>query len=284
MGRDESRWSVVAPVWLAVLVVVLAPRLALASGELDWGHLDPAHVVTFRSGLTPTDRFGMPHDQIKGYLRKPEGSGPFPAVVLVHGSLGIFEFERRWADRLAKLGYVAMLVNSRGRNPEPTVVTRAQDDYGALGYLQRQPYVDAQRVVAIGWEIGGTAVMTALRAARPGRLEPQDEYTGDTGLRFQAGVAFYPNCSGTPAPKYAPLLILMGAGDRYFSPGDCEALGRGDSAGGKPVQVKLYPGATHLFDKEGKEQDAFGNPTEYDSTADKDAGERIRAFLAETLH
>ena len=43
---------------------------------------------------------------------RPEGEGPFPAVVLLHGCSGIIQTERGWAQELRKRGYVAVLVDS----------------------------------------------------------------------------------------------------------------------------------------------------------------------------
>ena len=45
-----------------------------------------------------------PGDPLKGYLRLPDGSGPFPAVVLLHGCEGIKPFHDDWAAFLGEKG------------------------------------------------------------------------------------------------------------------------------------------------------------------------------------
>jgi dienelactone hydrolase len=61
---------------------------------------------------------------------------------LLHSVL-IYEIHRKWADRLAEWGYVALLVNSKDRRgtadksqPREAATTRAHDAYGALAYLR----------------------------------------------------------------------------------------------------------------------------------------------------
>ena len=48
---------------------------------------------------------------IQGYLTKPKGAGPFPAVVLLHSCLGLPANRRAMADTFAGWGYVALFVD-----------------------------------------------------------------------------------------------------------------------------------------------------------------------------
>ena len=55
----------------------------------------------------------IPGDRIQGLLAKPDGAGPFPAVVGLHGCAGMHETtKRKLADDLVTWGYVALLVDS----------------------------------------------------------------------------------------------------------------------------------------------------------------------------
>src|SRR5215831_5358009 len=55
----------------------------------------------------------IPGDRIQGYLAKPEGAGPFPAVVGLHGCAGMHDMTRqRLTDDLVAWGYVILLVDS----------------------------------------------------------------------------------------------------------------------------------------------------------------------------
>ena len=72
-------------------------------------------------GETPPE---APHTTIKGYLSKPDGSGPFPAVVYVHGCSGLStDTRKRIAERLTAWGYISFVVDSfasRGIKERPS--------------------------------------------------------------------------------------------------------------------------------------------------------------------
>jgi hypothetical protein len=90
------------------------------------------------------------HDSLvlKGNLFRPEGNGPFPAVVVLHGCAGIDDHFRAWAEQLVEYGYVALIVDSFGprginrvcgksyRVPD---LERAADAYGAAIHLKQLP-------------------------------------------------------------------------------------------------------------------------------------------------
>ena len=46
-----------------------------------------------------------------GYLARPDGPGPFPAVVMIHEAFGLNDQTRRHADRLAEAGYLTLAVD-----------------------------------------------------------------------------------------------------------------------------------------------------------------------------
>lgn len=52
-------------------------------------------------------------DRIEGDLAKPDGAGPFPAVVGLHGRAGMHDTtKQRLAEHLVARGYVVLLVDS----------------------------------------------------------------------------------------------------------------------------------------------------------------------------
>ena len=98
-------------------------------------------------------------DPIQGYLTKPKGAGPFPAVVLLHSCLGLPAGRRSMADTFAGWGYVALFVDdftTRGVRETCAVDFNEAlpDAYGALAFLSRLPYVDPARIAAIGFSQG----------------------------------------------------------------------------------------------------------------------------------
>src|SRR5438876_7377939 len=135
---------------------------------------------------------------IDGFLTKPDGPGPFPGIVHLHGCGGLPDDVKRganhfWSDRLASWGYAVLVVDSfttRGISNtcsgEPAA--RAADAYGALAWLARQPFVDANRVAVIGFSAGGIATLSIAEERDFELFENEGEHG------FKAAVAFYPAC------------------------------------------------------------------------------------------
>ena len=208
---------------------------------------------------------GQPSTVLDGYLFRPAGEGRHPAIVGLHGCSGMFsratgqiaQIYRQWADELTRRGYVFLLVDSFGprRHGEMCSVggfdlglyrQRPRDAYGALWYLQAQPFVRGDRIGVIGWSQGGATVLNSIGVqslGRPGQL-PQ----GD----FRAVVVFYPGaCSNERQPGWTstiPLLALMGAEDVWTPTPPCQAFLAGAAARGARIEQVVYPGAYHGFD------------------------------------
>ena len=60
-------------------------------------------------GAASTAAGGSP--ALRGYLVRPAGDGPFPAVLMIHEAFGLDENTVRHADRLAASGYVTLAVD-----------------------------------------------------------------------------------------------------------------------------------------------------------------------------
>src|SRR6267143_1943252 len=71
----------------------------------------PLERVEFEGASQPLIRGTvMPGDRIQGYLTKPEGAGPFPAVIALHGCAGMPDTtKRKLVDELVGWGYVVLL-------------------------------------------------------------------------------------------------------------------------------------------------------------------------------
>src|ERR1700728_767353 len=125
---------------------------------------------------------------LDGYLSRAPGEGPRPAVVIMHGCGGMFDrksgaITQRWRDWAAALnadGYSVLMVDSfspRGidvtcssATSDPVVAeVRPQDAYGALVYLQSQPFVRGDRIGLMGWSAGGGSVLRTIPNQSTGR-------------------------------------------------------------------------------------------------------------------
>jgi dienelactone hydrolase len=193
-----------------------------------------------RADDSNADQTGAPVASIQGYLTKPIGVGPFPAVVLLHSCLGLPAARRAIANMFAGWGYVALFVDdftTRGLKETCAVDFEegASDAFGALTFLSKLPYVEPQRIAVVGYSQGADA---ALRIAATRPVASRDS-------NFKVAVAFYPPCGNLAEARFAmPTLILIGESDDVTPAADCERLARNQP----DIKLVVYPGAYHLFD------------------------------------
>jgi dienelactone hydrolase len=238
--------------------------------------------TTSSLSLTRTTADGT-SEQIPATMLKPEGPGPFPAVVIMHDCSGLGPRSSgapiRWARELVEKGYVILMPDSftaRGHaggvctnaSPNRNDVApprRALDAYVALAYLRTLPYVDGSRIGIMGGSHGGSTTLATVVAPEQEK-EPlaQEKRTG-----FAAAVALYPNCAARlggwravrqaggsgPITNYVgvykpvtPLLILIGENDDWTPAEPCRKLTEIARGAGYPVSIKVYAGAHHGFD------------------------------------
>jgi dienelactone hydrolase len=122
-------------------------------------------------------------DPIQAYLARPEGAGPFPAVIALHGCAGMHDTTRqRLADRLVAWGYVVLLVDSyatRGiehactSSQLATFLKRSPDAYGALLFLAQQNFVDPLRVGVVGFSAGARLTLSVAEPVRSNSSSPK---------------------------------------------------------------------------------------------------------------
>lgn len=222
---------------------------------------------------------------IQGYLTKPKGAGPFPAVVLLHSCLGLPANRQAIANMIARWGYVALFVDdftSRGIKQTCAVdfPQGVSDAFGALLYLANLPYVDSTRIAAVGSSQGGdTALKIAASRSASAFALPQD-------LRFKAAAAFYPPCANEATARLEiPTLILIGALDDVTPAADCAWLTKSQPSHRSDVKLVIYPGAYHLFDDPSLADGMrlFGMWLKYDPKAAQDSKSELRNFLATKL-
>ena len=207
-------------------------------------------------------------------LTKPDGKGPFPAIILLHGSIGSDKHYDDWAERLASWGYVALLLDSFGPRSQSSFSdppsARAQDICYARFYLNQLPLVDRKRIGIIGWSQRGSSALATL-------CTRFSSYQKKYPLR--AVVTFYPYCFRTLAHLDFPLLILTGELDDTCPPALC--MERIPGKRPNEVILKVYPHAYHGFDVEGIDTSYMDHRFLYDPTAAADSIIRVKTFFAE---
>ena len=143
-----------------------------------------------------------------GDLRLPDGEGPFPVIVLIHGGCWLAEYDLGYmaglADALTGEGYATWTIEYRrvgeegGGWPGTFVDVAAAADH--VRELAATYPLDRERVAAVGHSAGGHL---ALWLAGRGRLAPEDPLRGDDPLA-PAGVvslAGIPDLAAYDAPE-----------------------------------------------------------------------------------
>jgi dienelactone hydrolase len=269
----------------ALAILILAAAIAPAGWAI--AAEDPFSTVTI-----PLIADGKPDagdSTVTGYLFRPPGTGPFPAVILMHGCNGLdWGLPRRpgwallvdYAKRYVAHGYVALILDSFTPRGVGSVcgnlalvrpLRRAWDAFSAARWLGAQPGVDKDRLVLQGDSHGGSTLLVTFEAGR-WRL-PE---------RFAAGIAFYPGCYRTRAGFTAPILILIGDADDWTHATDCTALAESlRRTGGPELTLEIFPGATHAFDFPlALRTNALGHTMKYDAAATSASWQAIDEFLA----
>ena len=214
--------------------------------------------------------------------------GRYPAIVLLHGCEGSAaeRLDQNWGERIASWGYVTLTIDSFGPRGIGNICgnrfPRDQDfdAYRGLNFLVRQPFVDAKRVVVVGFSQGGSL---SLLSVERGAIEQM--YAN----KFRAAAAFYPLCDGLSGITTVPSLILIGERDEW-TPG-CRGMvnGRDDWDKSRKTNSALrlvaYPDAYYGFDyPDSKVHFKYGGKNvEFNQSASDRSADDLREFLKATF-
>ncbi|HLY66872.1 MAG TPA: dienelactone hydrolase family protein, partial [Chloroflexota bacterium] len=157
---------------------------------------------------------------ISSFLYKPQGNGPFPAVLVLHTRGGLNQrHEPPFGQYLSTQGYVALVPDyftPEGITPaafEQNWSTKAdavrEDLARGLDCLKSLPYVAPGRLGSVGFSLGGYwNVMLATRDDVKGVVNWYGAYAGRPVNPFVTQYAF----SDMVAAVKAPILMLHGDG------------------------------------------------------------------------
>jgi carboxymethylenebutenolidase len=241
--------------------VPLAALLLVASSSFA-----SEEAVTFRSGA----------ENVSAFLAKPEGAGPFPAVIVLHEWWGLDGWIKDQARALAKEGYLALAVDLyRGKVTASqeeahqlmmgTPIDRqTRDMKAAFAWLAARKDVVKSRIASLGFCMGGRNSFTMAIE------EPT----------LAAAIIYYgaPPTEPTSIAKIrAPMLGNFGGDDEGPSPAQAREFEAAAKKAGKTFDLKVYAGAPH----------AFANPNNpwkgYRKDAASDAWMRTLGFLRRYL-
>lgn len=215
---------------------------------------------------------------IPAVFRAPDGKGPFPAVIILHGCGGRGASQIAWAKRLNAWGYAALIPDSLsprgvttvcapGAQPLVTPRDRAGDVAAAAAWLRARPEIDPARIAVLGQSHGGATAALMVRQ------------TYDF-LGLKAAVDYYGACNEPAAHGAVPLLALAGEADDWGLPAArCAAYGQA-LAPGKVFELRTYPGVYHAFERPDQGRSINnGHLLQYNQAAAEDSFARTRAFL-----
>ena len=153
----------------------------------------------------------MRNPSLDGLLFVPEGAGPFPAMVALHGAGGIFPYQAWWARQIANTGVVVLFLDSyctrgylcehsTGDNDKKrgaimrkwdkvSLKQRVLDAAAGYRFLTAREFIDNKSIGLVGWSWGGTTALFVQRSAN--RLQLPNG-------GFKGTIAFYPNLAGIP--------------------------------------------------------------------------------------
>ena len=219
------------------------------------------------------------------YVSVPDGSGPFPAVVVAQHASGVDRFIQDMADKLAGEGYAAVAPDLFHRITEDMVASTGKskrdqlsdpeiiDDIKATAeFLTGHSLVDPDRIGVTGFCMGGRVTWLAVA----------------TNPVFKAAVPYYggnimiPWGSATQAPFAAtsgikcPVLFHFGEVDENPSQEDMLVLDAELTKHGVRHRFYTYPGANHAFMNP-------ANPPRYQRAAAEMSWPRTLDFFAHHL-
>lgn len=190
---------------------------------------------------------------LRGVLLKPQGNGPFPAVIISHGAGGnAAGYSRNIASAMVTWGLVCIATNYTHAGGVPVGAPGSANDPGAstanvlrarqlVELLRGFGYVDMNRLALHGHSMGAF-VTAATAGAYPALFRVASHTAG--GIR--------PESIGGPAPTEsqvaatrAPYQMHHGDNDRVVALAADQLFAAALSARGVTHELLVYPGADH---------------------------------------
>lgn len=215
-------------------------------------------------------------------LRKPRGSGPFPAMILFHGSPGGRGMDQlvNWSlgkcggpvwERLLQEGFVVVVGDYRGSLPKmegpatapPPLATpanaMASDALAILEYVRTLPFVDKDRIGLYGVSLGGDVVLhvaarsgvraVVLGAPAARNFVGAERYAGGERKDDYSNEPALPFDAAIAQANIAPLqnetLLLVGTKDALLPL--TKTVYEQLAAAGKKAQLHIYRNGYHDF-------------------------------------
>jgi len=266
----------------SVLCTIATLFASLPSAPLlaDQRSANPPEEVTIPLNPLPFD--------LRGYLRRPDGNGPFPAVIIL-AACGRFvsSVDHDWGEAISSWGYVTLTLDvftprrTVGRKTclYPAPPELAEDAYRGLNLLIKQKSVNPKRIFIVGFGRGGSLAFSAVERDGIERYASQ---------KFRGAIAFYPSCSDVKGVMTVTTLVVVGERDKKTLDA-CRRMVEGEDdigisrqhGAGAPIQLATLPDAYFGFDLPAfqKPIDVRGFHIEFSKPATDQSREMLRQFL-----
>ncbi len=231
--------------FIALSSVILFTVLASATLAEDVGTKEEEE-VKLETRHSEMIKYLSGEDTVSAYLAVPEGSGPFPALIVIHEWWGLNDWIKKDADDFADSGYVALAIDLyHGKSTSSPEEARklsgsvpqeraATDLRSAFDYLRTRSDVNHDLIGSIGWCMGGGY---SLQAA-----------LGIKDLR--ACVICYGRLNKDPETLKritCPVLGIFGENDQNITPADVKEFEEALNKAGVENHITIYPDANHAF-------------------------------------
>jgi carboxymethylenebutenolidase len=210
---------------------------------------------------------------MESFFAMPLGEGPFPGLVVIHEIFGLNNNIRGITNQFAQQGYAALAVDlfsNRNRTMcmlqlmhgmifRPLKNAALSDLQSTIAFLQKQADVDANRIGAVGFCMGGGyALQLALT---------------DKGMK--AASTFY-GAAPKPLEAFARSCPIVGSyPEKDFTARGARELDEVLEKYEVPHDIKFYPNTQHSFFNQQR--------TPFEVEASQDAWQRMLSFFREHL-
>ncbi len=195
---------------------------------------------------------------LHGFLYRPPGDGPFPAVVFNHGSEAMPSARSDEAVFYVRHGFVLFVPHRRGQGQssdagtyierlgpaqiEGELVAQADDVMAAVEYVHSLPYVDGGRVAVTGCSFGG--IVSLFAAERGTGIEAVVDFAGGA-MSWARSPELQMRMKQAARAARVPVLFIQAENDFDTTPS--RVLSEEMRNAGKPARVHIYPpnGSTH---------------------------------------
>lgn len=235
-------------------------------------------------------------------VHKPDGPGPFPAVLQIHGCGGAKPIQDEYAQAARDVGALVVVLDSlapRGIDFDAALRLvcsgrvlrgreRAGDLVAGLEMLRRRDDVDAARLAVAGWSHGGWTIMDLLALDTPKEKPfnlttmPADVWKGVLGIELIYPFAGFPALTGKRGWKTTdiPVDALLIEDDSVAKTADALAAFDKARACGAQIDVETWTGVTHAFEES---EHASGSSLQYAPDRAAEAHRRYAAWVRRTF-